>query len=112
MARERLLVLLAGAGRAMKAQDIAAAIGEDVSDTSQGRRVETTRSRLKRLVKEGRVVEEPTAWFALAPAEGASGREARPRARGIDGWHRRGHTPRKRRDPAPPCGGTGSRDDS
>ncbi|NUV71780.1 MULTISPECIES: hypothetical protein [unclassified Streptomyces] len=66
-ARERMLVLLAGAGRAMKVQDIAAAIGEDVSDTSKGRRVETTRSRLKRLVKEGRVVEGPTAWFAIAP---------------------------------------------
>ncbi|MFJ7421741.1 hypothetical protein ACIQXD_24480 [Streptomyces uncialis] len=64
-ARERMLVLLAGAGRAVKVQDIAAAIGEDVS---QGRRVETTRSRLKALVKEGRVVEGPTAWFAIAPA--------------------------------------------
>lgn len=67
-ARERMLVLLAGAGRAMKVQDIAAAIGEDASDTSKGRRVETPRSRLKRLVKEGRVVEGPTAWFAIAPA--------------------------------------------
>lgn len=73
VARERMLVLLAGAGRAMKAQDIAAAIGEDVSDTSNGRRVETTRSRLKALVKEGRVVEDPTAWFAIAPA--AAGNE-------------------------------------
>ncbi|MFF2523824.1 hypothetical protein [Streptomyces liangshanensis] len=68
-ARERMLVLLAGAGRSMKVQDIAAAIGEDVSDTSKGRRVETTRSRLKRLVKEGRVVEGPTAWFAIAPTD-------------------------------------------
>ncbi|MEU8521127.1 hypothetical protein [Streptomyces sp. NPDC048577] len=74
-ARERMLVLLAGAGRAMKVQDIAAAIGEDVSDTSKGRRVETTRSRLKRLVKEGRVVEGPTAWFAIAPASASDQRQ-------------------------------------
>ncbi|QES51999.1 hypothetical protein DEJ50_33410 [Streptomyces venezuelae] len=66
--RERALVLLAGAGRAMYVKDIAAAIGEDVSDTSEGRRVETTRSRLKALVREGRLVEDPTAWFAIAPA--------------------------------------------
>ncbi|MGW6691555.1 hypothetical protein [Streptomyces sp. NPDC054961] len=68
VARERMLVLLAGAGRAMKAQDIAAAIGEDISDTSNGRRTETTRSRLKALIREGRVVEDPTGWFAIAPA--------------------------------------------
>ncbi|MDX3326931.1 MULTISPECIES: hypothetical protein [Streptomyces] len=74
-ARERMLVLLAGAGRAMKVQDIAAAIGEDVSDTSKGRRVETTRSRLKRLVKEGRVVEGPTAWFAIAPTSAGEQRQ-------------------------------------
>ncbi|MFJ7592053.1 hypothetical protein ACIQZO_32765 [Streptomyces sp. NPDC097617] len=72
VARERMLVLLAGAGRAMKAQDIAAAIGEDVSDTSNGRRTETTRSRLKALVREGRVVEDPTAWFAIAPTTGSN----------------------------------------
>lgn len=68
VARERMLVLLAGAARAMKAQDIAAAIGEDISDTSNGRRTETTRSRLKALIREGRVVEDPTGWFAIAPA--------------------------------------------
>jgi hypothetical protein len=66
--RERMLVLLAGAGRAMKVRDIAAAIGEDVSMV---RRVETTRSRLKRLLKEERVVEGPVGWFAIAPASGA-----------------------------------------
>ncbi|MEV5508810.1 hypothetical protein [Streptomyces orinoci] len=70
VARERMLVLLAGAGRAMKVQDISAAIGED---TSVARRVETTRSRLKRLVKEGKVVEGPTAWFAIAPADETGG---------------------------------------
>ncbi|MFG3001378.1 hypothetical protein [Streptomyces sp. NPDC048340] len=70
VARERILVLLAGAGRAMKVQDITAAIGEDTSSTLNGRRVETTRSRLKRLAKEGRVVEGPIAWFAIAPVAG------------------------------------------
>ncbi|MFJ5784318.1 hypothetical protein [Streptomyces hydrogenans] len=74
-ARERMLVLLAGAGRAMHVKDITAAIGEDISDTSKGRRVETTRSRLKALVKEGRVVEGPTAWFAIAPAHAGEQRQ-------------------------------------
>ncbi|MFG3497929.1 hypothetical protein [Streptomyces sp. NPDC047928] len=74
-ARERMLVLLAGAGRAMHVKDITAAIGEDISDTSKGRRVETTRSRLKTLVKEGQVVEGPTAWFAIAPARAGEQRQ-------------------------------------
>lgn len=51
----------------MKVQDITAAVGEDTSTTSNGRRVETTRSRLKRLAKEGRLVEGPIAWFAITP---------------------------------------------
>lgn len=72
-ARERMLVLLAGAGRAMKVQDIAAAIGED---TSNARRVETTRSRLKKLVKEGQVAEGLTAWFAIARADSKRGEES------------------------------------
>ncbi|MGA6158134.1 hypothetical protein ACPEIC_32825 [Stenotrophomonas sp. NPDC087984] len=72
-ARKRMLVLLAGAGRAMKVQDIAAAIGED---TSNARRVETTRSRLKKLVKEGQVAEGPTAWFAIARADSKHGEES------------------------------------
>ncbi|WP_438293386.1 hypothetical protein [Streptomyces sp. HUAS TT7] len=75
VARERMLVLLAGAGRAMKVQDITAAIGEDVSDTSRGRRVETTRSRLKRLVKEGSVAEGPTAWFTIVPVNAGEQRQ-------------------------------------
>ncbi|AWZ07123.1 hypothetical protein [Streptomyces sp. ICC1] len=67
-ARERILTLLAGSGRALKVNDITAAIGEDPT------RVETTRSRLKRLVKEVRVAEGPTAWFTIAlPAEAAEG---------------------------------------
>ncbi|WP_326611830.1 hypothetical protein OG949_22460 [Streptomyces scopuliridis] len=79
VARERMLVLLAGAGRAMKVQDIAAAIGEDVSDTSKGRRVETTRSRLKRLVEEGRVTEGPTAWFTISSVAAGEQRQGDPR---------------------------------
>lgn len=78
-ARERTLVLLAGAGRAMKVQDIASAIGEDVSAMSKGRRVETTRSRLKRLVKEGRVTEGPTAWFTISPVGAGDERQGDPR---------------------------------
>ncbi|MFE0643884.1 hypothetical protein ACFW2Y_20060 [Streptomyces sp. NPDC058877] len=73
--RERALVLLAGAGRPMYVKDIAAAIGEDVSDTSKGRRVETTRSRLKALVREGRLMEDPTAWFTIAPASAGEQRQ-------------------------------------
>ncbi|WP_327129411.1 hypothetical protein [Streptomyces sp. NBC_01727] len=62
VAREKMLVLLAGAGRAMKVQDICVAIGEDVTNH---RRVETTRSRLKRMAKDGRVTEGPTAYFRI-----------------------------------------------
>ncbi|QMU72874.1 hypothetical protein [Streptacidiphilus sp. P02-A3a] len=62
VAREGILVLLAGANRAMKVQDIGDAIGE------QADRVETTRARLKKPVKEGLVVEVSPAWFAIAPA--------------------------------------------
>lgn len=79
VARERMLVLLAGAGRAMKVQDIASAIGEDISTMSKGRRVETTRSRLKRLVKEGRVTEGPTAWFTISPVDAGKPRQGDPR---------------------------------
>ncbi|MET8057513.1 hypothetical protein [Streptomyces microflavus] len=79
VAQERMLVLLAGAGRAMKVQDITAAIGEDVSATSKGRRVETTRSRLKRLVREGRVTEGPTAWFTISPVGAGDQRQGDPR---------------------------------
>ena len=61
LARERILVLLAGANQAMKVQDIGDAIGE------QPDRVETTRSRLKRLAREGLVSEVSPAWFAITP---------------------------------------------
>lgn len=61
VARKRILVLLAGAGQAMKVQDISVAIGEHNS------RVETTRSRLKKLAKEGLLREVRTAWFVLVP---------------------------------------------
>jgi len=76
VARESILVLLAGANRAMKVQDIGDAIGE------QADRVETTRGRLKKLAKEGLVVEVSPAWFAIAPTaphsreEGARGEGA------------------------------------
>lgn len=62
VARERILVLLAGANQALKVQDIGEAIGEHPE------RVETTRSRLKKLAKEGLVTEVSPAWFAITPA--------------------------------------------
>ena len=62
VARERILVLLAGANQALKVQDIGEAIGEHPD------RVETTRSRLKKLAKEGLVAEVSPAWFAITPA--------------------------------------------
>ncbi|MEU3282799.1 hypothetical protein [Streptomyces antibioticus] len=62
VARERILVLLAGAHQALKVQDIGEAIGEHPE------RVETTRSRLKKLAKEGLVAEVSPAWFAITPA--------------------------------------------
>ncbi|MFE2974339.1 hypothetical protein [Streptomyces sp. NPDC059258] len=61
--RRRILVVLATAGRALRARDVAAAIGEDISTPS---RVETTRARLKRLVRSGQVVEGPIGSFAIA----------------------------------------------
>ncbi|MCC3769850.1 helix-turn-helix domain-containing protein [Streptomyces sp. UNOC14_S4] len=65
VARERILALLAETDRAVKLQDLVPAIGE--------KRTETTRSRLKTLVKEGLVVEDPVAWFALkSPAAAAA----------------------------------------
>ncbi|MER5783417.1 hypothetical protein ABT104_17100 [Streptomyces mobaraensis] len=60
VARERILALLAQTGRGVRLQDLVPAIGE--------KRVETTRSRLKAMVKEGLVIEAPVAWFALKPA--------------------------------------------
>ncbi|MFE1249551.1 hypothetical protein [Streptomyces sp. NPDC058741] len=65
--RQRMLSLLATAGQAMKAREIAMAIGEDVSTPA---RVETTRGRLKRLAEEGHVVEDPVGWFAIAAGSG------------------------------------------
>ncbi|MGW4077706.1 hypothetical protein ACWELB_30135 [Streptomyces asiaticus] len=73
--RRRILCLLATAGKPMKAKEIAAAIGEDVSTPA---RVETTRARLKRLAGEGHVIEDPVASFAIASADstGAAEEEA------------------------------------
>ncbi|QMU72859.1 hypothetical protein [Streptacidiphilus sp. P02-A3a] len=73
VARESVLVLLAGANRAMEVQDIGDAIGE------QADRVETARGRLKKLAKEGLVVEVSPAWFAIAPAA------PRPRSENAEG---------------------------
>ena len=57
--------VLATSGRVMRVREIAAAIGEDVK---QATRVETTRSRLKRLAKEGKVIEPEPGLFRIAPA--------------------------------------------
>lgn len=65
---EKMLVLLASAGREMKVRDIAVGIGENVSD----RRIETTRSRLKSLAKQGKVVEGHPGWFRIAQSAGAA----------------------------------------
>jgi hypothetical protein len=69
---ERIVAVLATSGRSMRTRQIAAAIGEDVSQVT---RVETTRSRLKRLVKQGKVVERKPGYFRIAPAARA-GEEA------------------------------------
>ncbi|MEU7159193.1 hypothetical protein AB0A98_22555 [Streptomyces chrestomyceticus] len=61
VAQERALALLAQAGRAVNLKDIVPAIGE--------KRMETTRSRLKAMVKRGLLAEEPTAWFRIATAD-------------------------------------------
>ena len=62
---ERIVAVLATSGRLMRTRQIAAAIGEDVSQVT---RVETTRSRLKRLVKQGKVIERKPGYFRIAPA--------------------------------------------
>nr|BFD92940.1 hypothetical protein KitaXyl93_43000 [Kitasatospora sp. Xyl93] len=64
---ERILALLATSGRVMRAREITAAIGEEVSPA----RIETTRGRCKSLVKEGRAVEVQPGQFRIAtvPAE-------------------------------------------
>ncbi|WP_406117636.1 hypothetical protein [Streptomyces anulatus] len=69
--RRRILVVLATAGRALSAREIAAAIGEDVSTPS---RVETTRARLKRLARSGQVVEGPIGSFAITTVNSAPAR--------------------------------------
>jgi hypothetical protein len=66
---ERILAVLATSGRGMRTREIAAAIGEDASLAT---RVETTRSRLKRLVKQGKVVERKPGYFRIAPAARAA----------------------------------------
>ncbi|MET8983803.1 hypothetical protein ABZX85_50435 [Streptomyces sp. NPDC004539] len=62
-ARRRAVSLLATSGQKMRARAIAEAIGEDVSRPA---RVETTRGRLKTLVAEGALEEEPPGVFFIA----------------------------------------------
>ncbi|MCP3820391.1 hypothetical protein NLX86_20510 [Streptomyces sp. A3M-1-3] len=64
-ARKQMLTLLESAGRPMRVNDITAEIGEPSS------RTETSRSRLKRLVAERLVIENPTGWFAIAGTPGS-----------------------------------------
>ncbi|WP_242535807.1 hypothetical protein [Streptomyces albidoflavus] len=61
-ARRRAVTLLATSGRRMRARAIAEAIGEDVSTAA---RVETTRGRLKTLVTEGALMEDPAGVFFI-----------------------------------------------
>lgn len=76
--RRRILAVLATAGRAMTARELALAIGEDVSRPA---RVETTRGRAKRLAEEGAVVEVSTGLFAIArEAAQTAGEGAAPAA--------------------------------
>ena len=67
---ERILAVLGTSGRVMRTREIAAAIGED---TTQVTRVETTRSRLKRLVKAGKVTEAQPGFFRIAAVAPAGG---------------------------------------
>jgi hypothetical protein len=67
---ERITVLLATSGRVMRTREVAAAIGEDVTLPA---RIETTRGRLKRLVKDGTVVELEPGCFRIASIAAARG---------------------------------------
>jgi len=67
---DRLLVVLAEAGRAVRCRDVVAALGEDPAVARHGERV---RHRLKKLVTAGRVAEVEPGLFTLA---GDSGRSA------------------------------------
>jgi hypothetical protein len=62
---ELIASVLATDGRPMRVRQIAAAIGEDVTAAS---RIETTRGRCKKLVKDGTVVELAPGIFQIAPA--------------------------------------------
>ncbi|WP_371598281.1 hypothetical protein [Streptomyces sp. NBC_00564] len=71
--RRRVLSVLATSGRGMKAREIAEAIGEDVSTAA---RIETTRGRLKGLIREGLVVEDSESLFSIVsngPADAGKG---------------------------------------
>lgn len=64
-AQARVVNLLTTSGRKMRARAIAEAIGEDASTPG---RVETTRGRLKTLVSEGVLQEEPAGVFFISGA--------------------------------------------
>lgn len=74
-ARRRAVTLLASSGRKMRARAIAEAIGEDVSTPA---RVETTRGRLKTLVTEGTLEEEPPGVFYIATSKRSDSGGAEP----------------------------------
>ncbi|WP_405141994.1 hypothetical protein OG589_32810 [Sphaerisporangium sp. NBC_01403] len=59
---EQVMVLMASAGRPMRAKDVALAMGEP----NEHRRVETTRTRLKRLVAAGWLAEREPGQFTVA----------------------------------------------
>ena len=65
---ERLLGVLAERGRAVRCQEVVAALGQDAS---VARHVERVRHRLKKLCRAGRVAETTPGMFTLS---GVSGR--------------------------------------
>ena len=66
---DRLLALLAEAGRPVRCRDVVAALGEDPSVARHGERV---RHRLKKLVTAGRVAEVEPGLFTLTDDSGRS----------------------------------------
>lgn len=64
---ERVLAVLAGQGRAVRCQEVVAALGEDAT---VARHVERVRHRLKKLAVAGRVEETAPGLFTLPRARG------------------------------------------
>lgn len=63
-AKNRILVFLASAGRPMNVREVTEGIGDH---PAKGR-IETTRGRLKILIREGRVIQTPGPQFTLEPS--------------------------------------------